>query len=116
MPPFADVLAELAALPGVAGVALVNTDGLPIDVRGQGLDPDEIAALAATLLRHADALGSALSAGEARTAIVELRDGLAVLARLDEATAVVVRLAPRQPAGDVLTRIRALQSRGVLAR
>lgn len=116
MPPFADALAELAALPGVVGVALVNTDGLPIDVRGPRLDPDALAALAATLFRHADSLGAALDGGDARTLMVELQAQLAVLARLDEATAAVVVLGAGQSAGDVLIRIRQLQQRGVLAR
>lgn len=115
MPPFADALAGLAALPGVAGVALVNTDGLPIDVRGGGLDPDETAALAATLLRHADHLAQAVRGGETRTVIFEFETRLVVLGRLDEATALVVAMAPGQPASPVLARLRAVQQRGVLA-
>ncbi len=115
MPPYADALAGLAALPGVAGVALVNTDGLPIDVRGRGLDPDEMAALAATLLRHSDHLGAALRGGHARTVVFEFDDALAVLGRLDQETAVVVALQPGQSAAVVLTSLRTLQRRGVLA-
>ena len=114
MPPFADALAGLAALPGVAGVALVNTDGLPIDVRGHGLDPDEMAALAATILRHADQLGAAVQGGTARTLVVEFTEALTVLGRLDEATAVIIAMKPGHSAAPVLTALRTLQLRGVL--
>ena len=55
-----DVLDGLSQRSGVVAVVLVSADGLVIDQSVGGTsDPDEVAALAATLVQHATRLGSA---------------------------------------------------------
>ena len=102
MPNATDVLGDVSRRPGVAATALINIDGLPIDVRGARLDVDAVAALAATLLRHGGHLADALRRPHPHTLVLELGDSLTILAQLDEMTALVVVLDPGTSAGDLL--------------
>ncbi|MBA3521783.1 MAG: roadblock/LC7 domain-containing protein [Gemmatimonadales bacterium] len=78
-----EVVQSLAARDGVEGVLLLSADGLPIERSREGtFESETVAALAATLARHADPLGQGSGRGELRTAVLEYSGGLAVLARV----------------------------------
>jgi predicted regulator of Ras-like GTPase activity (Roadblock/LC7/MglB family) len=77
-----DVLDGLAQRPGVVAVVLVSADGLVIDQSMGGTsDPDEVAALGATLVQHATRLGSAGTCGEFQAGVLEYDHGMIVLSQ-----------------------------------
>ncbi len=76
-----ELVRGLAAREGVQAVLLVSGDGLDIEHAGAPVEPETIAALAATLGQHAARLGEGAGHGELRTAVLEYGDGLFVLAR-----------------------------------
>jgi predicted regulator of Ras-like GTPase activity (Roadblock/LC7/MglB family) len=87
------VLVALAERPEVAGVAVVSDEGLVVEsVLSPGLDPDAIAAHAASVLRDLAALGTAVARGDLRQVVVEGLGGVLVLHRLpgDRATLLVL--------------------------
>lgn len=77
-----EVVQSLAARDGVQAVLLLSADGLPIEHAARGaFDSETVAALAATLAKHAELLGRAAGCGELATAVLEHAEGLLVLAR-----------------------------------
>lgn len=75
-----EVVLGLAARPDVDAVVVVSSDGLPIDHAGRNLvDPDAVAALAATFANGARRLGEAAECQELTGTVVEFGDQLAVL-------------------------------------
>jgi predicted regulator of Ras-like GTPase activity (Roadblock/LC7/MglB family) len=79
----ADVVRTMAERSDVAAAVLVSADGLPIQHAGRRtLEPDAVAALAATAARHAAALSDALEFGPVETLVLECGAGLLALARL----------------------------------
>ncbi|MGN6393607.1 MAG: roadblock/LC7 domain-containing protein [Gemmatimonadales bacterium] len=80
--PLSEVVQQLAARDGVEGVLLLSGDGLPIEHAAQAsLDADTVAALAATVARHASRLGEGAGLGEVTTGVLEYGRGLLILAR-----------------------------------
>jgi predicted regulator of Ras-like GTPase activity (Roadblock/LC7/MglB family) len=72
MSSLSEVVRALSDRPGVEAVVVASLDGLPIAHDGRsGSDPDAMAALAATAIRHAERLaeGSALG-GEQGTLLI----------------------------------------------
>jgi predicted regulator of Ras-like GTPase activity (Roadblock/LC7/MglB family) len=66
----------------VQAVLLLSGDGLPIQHAAKiALEPETIAALAATVGQHALRLGEGAGRGELRAAVLEFADGLVVLSR-----------------------------------
>ena len=77
-----DVLRSLAARDGVQAAVLLSRDGLPIEhAANSAVEPETVAALAATLAQYAARLGEGAERGELRTAVLEYTGGLVVLAR-----------------------------------
>ncbi len=79
----ADVVRSMAERPDVAAAVLVSADGLPIQHAGRrALEPEAVAALAATAARHGSALADALALGPVETLVLECGGGLLAVARL----------------------------------
>ena len=92
--PLGEVVQRLAARDGVEAVLLLSGDGLPIEHATRGaLDQETVAALAATLARHAVGLGQGAGLGDVVTGVLEFGRGLFVLARAgaDDWLAVLAR-------------------------
>jgi predicted regulator of Ras-like GTPase activity (Roadblock/LC7/MglB family) len=80
--PLSEVVQKLAARDGVEGVLLLSGDGLPIEHAARSpLDAEAVAALAATVARHAGRLGEGAGLGEVATGVFEYGRGLLILAR-----------------------------------
>lgn len=74
---------RLAERDGVEAALLASSDGLHIESAARGaLEPDTVAALAATLGRQAVRLGEGARQGELLTTVLEYENGLVVLAAL----------------------------------
>jgi predicted regulator of Ras-like GTPase activity (Roadblock/LC7/MglB family) len=75
-----DVVQGLAARPDVDAVVVLSSDGLPIDSAGRAvMDPEAVAALAATFANGARRLGEAAECAGLGGTVVEFSDRLAVL-------------------------------------
>lgn len=98
----------LSQRPGIAAVALVSDDGLVIDRAmgsGQG-DPDEVAALSATLARHAALLGDAAGRGAFHAGVFEYADGMVVLSQAGTGNYVVIVVDANHNVGALLYDLR----------
>ena len=109
-----EVVQSLAARDGVQAALLLSGDGLPIEhaPRG-GIDSETVAALAATLARHADRLGQGAGRGDLGTAVLEFGEGLLVLARAGTGDWLAILGAPNADVGPLLYDLR--QHRSALA-
>ncbi len=97
----------LAARDGVQAVLLVSGDGLPIHhAANAAVEPETIAALAATLGQHAARLGDGVGRGELRTTVVEYTGGLLLLARAGAADWLAVMAKPDADVGSLLYDLR----------
>ncbi len=98
----------LSQRPGVAAVALVSDDGLVIDrVMGNGhSDADEVAALSATLARHATSLGDAAGRGRFHAGVFEYANGMVVLSQAGAANFVVIVVDSNHNVGALLYDLR----------
>lgn len=77
-----ELVRALAARDGVQAAVLLSGDGLPIEHAAiAAVEPETIAALAATLAQHAARLGDGATRGELQTAVLEYSGGLLLLAR-----------------------------------
>jgi len=77
-----EVVRSLAARDGVEAVLLLSGDGLPIEHAARDpFDSETVAALAATLVQHAERLGCSAARADLSTAVLEFGAGLLVLAR-----------------------------------
>jgi predicted regulator of Ras-like GTPase activity (Roadblock/LC7/MglB family) len=95
-------LDRLAARPDVATVLLVSDEGLPIAHSGSPSDWEELAALGATLLQRARALGPATGRGPLRLLAAEYAGGIAAVLPGPGETGLVVLAAPGTNAGVLL--------------
>jgi predicted regulator of Ras-like GTPase activity (Roadblock/LC7/MglB family) len=92
--PLSEVVQRLAARDGVEAVLLLSGDGLPIEHASRSaVDAETVAALAATLARHAGRLGEGAGLGDVATGVLEFGGGLIILARAgaDDWLAVLAR-------------------------
>jgi predicted regulator of Ras-like GTPase activity (Roadblock/LC7/MglB family) len=79
----AEVIRGLATRDGVQAAVLLSADGLLIQhASAHTIEPDTVAALAATLAQHAQRMGAGAGRGDLRTAVLEFSDGAVVLARV----------------------------------
>jgi len=79
----AEVIRGLSSRAGVRAAVLLSADGLPIEHSATDpVEPETVAALAATLAQHGHRLGEGTRQGELRTAVLEYADGSVVLARV----------------------------------
>lgn len=98
---------ELAGRAEVEAVVLASPDGLPIDQSGPAdLDPEALAALAATVARSAGQLAAAGGRGEVRTAVIETDRGLLVVAGAGTEGWLLVLTRPGANIGELLFELR----------
>jgi predicted regulator of Ras-like GTPase activity (Roadblock/LC7/MglB family) len=97
----------LAARPEVTGVAIVSGEGLVIE---QALpattDTDALAALATTLIRNAQELGSAGDLGSFGAAVLEFDGGPVLIAILADGAALVLLARNDEDLGELLYLVR----------
>lgn len=109
-----EVVRSLAARDGVEAVLLLSADGLPIQHAARGaFDSETVAALAATLAKHAELLGAGAGTGELSTAVLEYGGGLLVLARASAGDWLALQAADDADIGPLLYDLR--QHRSALA-
>jgi predicted regulator of Ras-like GTPase activity (Roadblock/LC7/MglB family) len=114
MMPLGEVVQGLAAREGVEAVLLLSGDGLPIEHAARtAFDSETVAALAATLARHAAQLGEGAGRGELTTSVLEFGRGLMILARAGAGDWLAVMAAPDADVGPLLFDLR--QHRSALA-
>jgi predicted regulator of Ras-like GTPase activity (Roadblock/LC7/MglB family) len=104
---FHDALDQWSSRRTIRGAAVVSEDGLLVhDALGAAVDRDAVAALAVTVLRHAMQLGEAAAAGAVGCVVVELAEGPAIVAALDEFHSLVVLAEAGTDLGPLLFDIR----------
>jgi predicted regulator of Ras-like GTPase activity (Roadblock/LC7/MglB family) len=114
MMPLGEVVQGLAAREGVEAVLLLSGDGLPIEHAARTtFDSETVAALAATLARHAAQLGEGAGQGALTTGVLEFGRGLMILARAGAGDWLAVMAAPDADVGPLLFDLR--QHRSALA-
>ncbi len=114
MSSLSDVVHALANRPGVEAVVVASMDGLPIAHEGRGAsDPDAVAALAATAIRHADRLVGGSALGEVQTIALEGEQGTILLTPAAPGSWLLVLVEPDANFGRVLYDLR--QHRTALA-
>jgi predicted regulator of Ras-like GTPase activity (Roadblock/LC7/MglB family) len=102
----ADVLRGLAARDGVQGAVLLSGEGLPIEHAGSALEPETVAALAATLAQHAARLGEGADRGELSGAVLEYARGPVVLSRAGASDWLAILARPGADIGPLLYDLR----------
>jgi predicted regulator of Ras-like GTPase activity (Roadblock/LC7/MglB family) len=104
----------LAARPEVTGVAVISWEGLVIDqALGPDTDSEAMAALATTLVRHANELGLAAAQGPLSTAVLEFGAGPVVVAGLADGASLILLARTDVDLGELLYLIR--RHRGAIA-
>jgi len=102
-----DVVQGLAARPDVDAVVVLSSDGLPIDHAGRNpIDPDAVAALAATFANGAFQLGRAAECEGLSGSVIEFGDRLAVLKPLGSEGHLFVLAARQTNVGPLLFDLR----------
>ena len=107
MHPLRTVLAAFADRPDVLGAAVISDEGLVIEsALPSSLDPEAIAALAATAQRTLQTLGGATGHGAPRETVVEGGGGILILERLASGPTLLVLAAPDGDVGALLHDLR----------
>jgi uncharacterized protein len=102
-----DLVAAIRQRDGVEAAVVLGRDGLLIDSQVvAGLDPEDLAARIPPILASADDLGAASGRGELMTAVLEHRDGLALVSALTGEAVLFVLLAPGASVGQLLYELR----------
>lgn len=101
------VLAAFVDRPDVLGAAIVSDEGLVVEsALPASLDPEALAALAATAQRTLQALGGATGHGTPRETVVEAAGGILILERLPAGSTLLVLAAPAGDLGTLLGDLR----------
>jgi predicted regulator of Ras-like GTPase activity (Roadblock/LC7/MglB family) len=101
------LLDGLAARPEVTGVAIVSGEGLLIEeALPPATDGEALAALATTLIRHADEFGHSAGLGSFGTAILEFNEAPAIIGILSDGAALVLLARPDADLGELLYLLR----------
>jgi predicted regulator of Ras-like GTPase activity (Roadblock/LC7/MglB family) len=107
MPSIRDLVAAIRQREGVDAAIVLGRDGLLIDSQiSAGLEADDIAARIPAIIGAADELGSAMSRGELLTAVLEHRNGLAIVSVLSSEAILLVLVTPRANIGQLLFELR----------
>ena len=102
-----DVVEALSRRAGVDAVVVVGRDGLPIDSRaGNGVDPENVAALLPSAINSLAQLGHAGQRGEFDTGVLEFGAGLAVVSVLNSDALLIVLVQPSTTVGALLFDLR----------
>ena len=107
MPSIRDLVAAIRQREGVDAAIVLGRDGLLIDSQiGPGLDADDIAARIPAIIGSADEFGAATARGELLTAVLEHRNGLAIVSVLSAEAILLVLVTPRANIGQLLFELR----------
>lgn len=107
MPSIRDLVAAIRQREGVDAAIVLGRDGLLIDSQlAPGLDADDVAARIPAIIGPADELGVATGRGELLTAVLEHRDGLAIVSVLSTEALLLVLVSPRANIGQLLFELR----------
>ena len=107
MPSIRDLVGAIRQREGVEAAVVLGRDGLLIDSQGvPGLDPEDLAARIPSIIGPADDLGNAVGRGDLVTAVLEHRDGLAIISVLTADAVLVVLVRPDANVGQLLFELR----------
>ncbi|HVX39064.1 MAG TPA: roadblock/LC7 domain-containing protein [Gemmatimonadaceae bacterium] len=107
MPSIRDLVAAIRQREGVDAAIVLGRDGLLIDSQlGPGLDPDDVAARIPAIIGPADELGAATGRGDLLTAVLEHKNGIAIVSVLSPEAILLVLVSPRANIGQLLFELR----------
>jgi predicted regulator of Ras-like GTPase activity (Roadblock/LC7/MglB family) len=107
MPSIRDLVAAIRQREGVEAAVILGRDGLLIDSQSiPGLDAEDLAARIPAIIGPADELGAAASRGPLTTAVLEHRDGLAVVSVVSTDAVLVGLVRPHGNIGQLLFELR----------
>ena len=107
MPSIRDLVAAIRQREGVEAAVILGRDGLLIDSQTvPGLDAEDLAARIPAIITAADDLGAAADRGPLTTAVLEHRDGLAIISVLTEDAVLFVLVRPEANVGQLLLELR----------
>jgi predicted regulator of Ras-like GTPase activity (Roadblock/LC7/MglB family) len=107
MPSIRDLVAAIRQREGVDAAIVLGRDGLLIDSQlAPGLEAEDIAARIPAIIGPADDLGVATKRGELLTAVLEHRNGLAIISVLSPEAVLLVLVTPRANIGQLLIELR----------
>ena len=107
MPSIRDLVGAIRQRDGVEAAVILGRDGLLIDSQSiAGLDAEDLAARIPSIIGPADELGDAIKRGELVTAVLEYRDGLAIVTVLNTDAVLVVLVKPDANVGRLLFELR----------
>jgi uncharacterized protein len=107
MPSIRDLVAAIREREGVEAAIVLGRDGLLIDSQlAPGLNAEDVAARIPAIAGTADELGAATLRGNLLTAVLEHRDGLAVISVLSDEAILFVLLTSRANIGQLLFELR----------
>ena len=107
MPSIRDLVGAIRQREGVEAAVVLGRDGLLIDSQGvPGLDPEDLAARIPSIIGPAADLGNAVGRGDLVTAVLEHRDGLAIISVLTADAVLVVLVRPDANVGQLLFELR----------
>ena len=107
MPSIRDLVAAIRQREGVDAAIVLGRDGLLIDSQlTPGLEADDIAARIPAIIAPADELGAATNRGELLTAVLEHKNGLAIISVLSAEAILLVLVTPRANIGQLLFELR----------
>jgi predicted regulator of Ras-like GTPase activity (Roadblock/LC7/MglB family) len=102
-----DLVGAIRQRDGVEAAVVLGRDGLLIDSQAvPGLDAEDLAARIPGIIGSADELGNAASRGPLTTAVLEHRDGIAVVSVLSPDAILFVLVQPQANVGQLLFELR----------
>ena len=102
-----DLVAAIRQREGVEAAVILGRDGLLIDSQSvPGVDAEDLAARIPGIIGPADELGTAAKRGPLTTAVLEHRDGLAVVSVLSPDAILFVLVQPQANVGQLLFELR----------
>ena len=107
MPSIRDLVAAIRQREGVDAAIVLGRDGLLIESQlGPGLSAEDVAARIPAIIGTADEFGAATARGDLLTAVLEHRDGLAIISVLSGEAILLVLLTPHANLGPLLFELR----------
>lgn len=102
-----DLVGAIRQREGVEAAVVLGRDGLLIDSQAvPGLDAEDIAARIPAIIGPADELGAAAARGPLTTAVLEHRDGLAIVSVLSADAILLVLVRPEANVGQLVYELR----------
>jgi hypothetical protein len=102
-----DLVAALRQREGVDAAIVLGLDGLLIDSQAiAGIIPDDLAARIPPVIGPASELGVAANRGELVTAVLEMKNGLAIVSVLSAEAVLLVLVQPTANIGQLLYELR----------